>query len=192
MRLTLPIAVALVLAACAPPGAPPPGTTAAAAGVDQAQRRHEFPAASRAGAAASTSAGQAAGDPVRQPGPDPATAVRAFATAYINWTAATVTARLRTLASLSVGQARAAMTLAASETARDYELRRSGVANQGTVEAVAPLGTNARYVVVTRELTTATATQAYRGLRPAWHVTLATVAHLANGGWALSGWQPEN
>ncbi len=51
-----------------------------------------------------------------------------------------MTARLRALAALSVGQARAAMTLAASQTATDYELRRGGVANHGTVEAVAPLG----------------------------------------------------
>jgi hypothetical protein len=207
------IGSALVVAACAPPAPSSPASTAASS-VATAQRRHEFPATS-------APVREAVGDPRA----DPESAVRAFAGAYINWTAATVTARLRTLASLSVGQARAAMTLAASETARDYELRRSGVANHGTVEAVAPVnggpgggsggggagapgsgaagapgggaagapgGGPGQYVVVTRELTTATATDAYRGLRPAWHVALATVTRLATGGWALSGWQPEN
>jgi hypothetical protein len=119
--------------------------------------------------------------------------VRAFATAYINWTAPNLTRRLRALAALSVGQARAAMTLAAAQTARDYELRRGGVANSGTVEAVAPIrGRANQFAVVTRELTTASASDAYRGLKPAWHVALATVTPAPDGGWTLSGWQPEN
>ncbi len=123
----------------------------------------------------------------------PLAVVRDFGTAYINWTAATVTARLRELAALTIGQARAAMTLAAAQTAQDYELRRGGVRNSGTVQAVAPVsGQAGQYVVVTRELTTATNSNAYRGLRPAWHVTLATVSRLAGGGWALSAWQPES
>jgi hypothetical protein len=97
------------------------------------------------------------------------------------------------LARASIGQARSAMALAAAQTAGDYELRRGGVSNQGTVEAVAPLaGRPDEYVVVTRELTTATDTTVYQGLRPAWHVTLATVTQLAPGRWVLSGWQPES
>jgi hypothetical protein len=171
--------VALVPAACAPLNTTARGRTAAA-GVAQAERTHELPSKPRAGAS-----------PQGHPSPDPERAVRAFADAYINWTAATVTARLRALAGLSVGQARAAMTLAASETARDYELRRGGVANHGTVEVVARLRPG-QYVVVTRELTSASVSDAYRGLRPAWHVALATVTRVAGGGWALSGWQPEN
>jgi hypothetical protein len=150
--------------------------------VSQAERSHEYPAA-----------GHAPGANTGRPARDPRGAVRAFATAYINWTAATVTAQLRALAALSVGQARAAMALAASETARDYELRRGGVANAGTVEAVAPVtGSQNQYAVVTRELTTATASDAYRGLRPAWHVTVATVVRVGASGWAIGGWQPEN
>jgi hypothetical protein len=159
-------------------------TATDAASVAQAQRTHEFPAPS------ATARGR---ERVHATRPDPVSAVRSFATAYINWTAATVTARLRALASLSVGQARAAMTLGASETARDYELHRSRVANQGMVEAVAPVsGRRRQFVVVTREVTTATATAAYRGLHAAWHVALATVTAVPGGGWALSGWQPEN
>ena len=68
------------------------------------------------------------------------------------------------------------VTLAAAQTARDYELRRGGLANSGIVEAIAPvIGQRDTYAVVTRERTTATATDAYRGLAPSWHVALATV-----------------
>jgi hypothetical protein len=99
---------------------------------------------------------------------------------------------MRTLAAASIGQARSAMQLTAANTAQDYELRRGGVANMGTVEAIAPrLGSHDAYVVVTREQTTATNTNAYQGLRPAWHLTIATVQQVGPGAWVLSGWQPE-
>jgi hypothetical protein len=120
-------------------------------------------------------------------------AIRAFAAAYINWNAQTVSADMRSLAARSVGQARAAMTLASAETADDYELRRGGIANAGTVEAISPLrGHQNEYVVVTEESTTASNTTAYQGLGPAWHLALATVQMMPGGEWALSGWQPEN
>jgi hypothetical protein len=178
------LGAALVLAGCAPLDSRPPSTSTVASAVARAERSHEYPAAGHPAQAQANT---------RRPARDPSGAVRAFATAYINWTATTVTGQLRTLAALSVGQARAAMALAASETAHDYELHRGGVANTGTVEAVAPVtGSQNQYAVVTRELTTATADDAYRGLRPAWHVTLATVVRVGAGGWAISGWQPEN
>jgi hypothetical protein len=120
-------------------------------------------------------------------------AVRRFARAYINWTADSVGRDMSELASASIGQARSALQLAAAQAAGDYELKRGGIANSGTVEAVAPLTTSRnQYVVVTRESTTATADAAYQGLRPAWHVTIATVARLPSRGWVLSGWQPES
>ena len=123
----------------------------------------------------------------------PEHAVRRFATAYINWTADSVGRDMSELASASVGQARSALQLAAAQTTGDYELKRGGIANSGTVEAVTPLTTNRnQYVVVTRESTTATADAAYQGLRPAWHVTIATVARVPSRGWVLSGWQPES
>jgi hypothetical protein len=119
--------------------------------------------------------------------------VRVFATAYINWTAGSVKRVLLALAARSVGQARSAMELAAAQTGGDYELHRGGIGNSGTVEAVAPLAGHAtQYVVVTRETTTATNTTVYAGLRPAWHVTVATVRRLAGGAWVVSGWQPES
>ena len=100
---------------------------------------------------------------------------------------------MRELAARSIGQARAATQLAAAQTAEDYELQRGGIANTGTVEAVAPLAANVdQYAVVTRELTTATATTAYQGLRAAWHVAIATVTQVSPGSWVVSGWQPES
>jgi hypothetical protein len=120
-------------------------------------------------------------------------AIDAFAGAYINWTARSVSEDMQRLAAGSIGQARSAMELAAAQTAGDYELAQGGIANIGAVEAIAPLaGRRGRYVVVTRELTTATATTVYQGLAPAWHLTIATVTRLASGAWVVSGWQPEN
>ena len=119
----------------------------------------------------------------------------AFARAYINWTAATVSRRLASLALASIGQARSEMSLEAAQTAGDSQLRAGGIANHGDVEAVAALtGAADRYVVVTREATSASNTTAYQGLQPAWHVTIATVTLVARPRerWVVSGWQPES
>jgi hypothetical protein len=173
------------LPGCAAIGAPP-SVTATAAGsqaakVAQAQRTHEFSSPAPPPQTASAGAENAVG------------AVRAFASAYINWNARTVVARMRILAAASVGQASAATQLTAAQAARDYELQRGGIANSGAVEAVAGLPRSRdQFVVVTRESTSATATTAYQGLRPAWHVALATVVRLRGGGWVLSAWQPES
>jgi hypothetical protein len=124
--------------------------------------------------------------------PTPAAAVRTFAHTYINWTAADVAKRMHTLARASVGQARAELQLEAAETKADKELHRGGVANSGVVEAVSPLR-GKEYVVVTLEQTTATASSAYDGLAPAWHVAVATVrAGDDHRRWVVSGWQPES
>jgi hypothetical protein len=142
---------------------------------------HEYPSPP----AARERAGGAAGSP--------SAAVSAFAHAYINWTAGSVSADMHTLAARSIGQARAAMALAAAQTAHDYELQRDGIGNSGSVEAVAPLKRHpAQFVVVTRESTTATATTAYQGLQPAWHVALATVSEIAPGSWVVSAWEPQS
>jgi hypothetical protein len=167
------LVVALTASACS--ALPPPPKTPLA----QAQATHEYPSA-----------------PVHQTAlglPTATDAIDVFATAYINWTAATVSSRMRALAKLSVGQARSAVLLAAAQTAQDYELARSGIANSGTVEAIAPLaGSGDEYVVVTKERTSASNTTAYRGLAAAWHLSLASVARVPTGGWAVSSWQPEN
>jgi hypothetical protein len=161
--------------------APAAHASPAPAAIAQAQATHEYPSPPPP---PQTAAGGT---------PSPAQAVSAFASQYINWTAETVAARMRTLAAQTVGQARSAMTLTAAETATDYELRQGGIANHGTVEAVAPLPRHRyQYIVVTLESTTATNTTAYQGLLPAWHVALATVTELSPGRWVLSAWQPEN
>jgi hypothetical protein len=119
--------------------------------------------------------------------------IEAFATAYINWTAQSVAPTMRALTRITVGQARSEVSLTAAQTAQDYELKRGGIANSGVVEAIAPvLGRRDQYAVVTRERTTATNTTAYQGLRPAWHLALATVTQLPGGQWVISSWQPEN
>ncbi len=180
-RLTAIVAPTLVLAGCALPG---PSTlrprTTATTPLAIAAATHEYPSP----APHETALGA----------PTPVAAITAFATAYINWDAGTVTARLLALARSSVGQARSAMELAAGQSASDYELQRGGIANRGVVEAVAPAGAAGagRWVLVTEERTTATATNAYQGLRPAWHVTLVTVTSPRPGRWVISGWQPEN
>jgi hypothetical protein len=183
------IAVALVgvsVCGCAslvpppPAGAPPPPAGGPASPVAEAQATHEYRSAPA--------------PPESAPGSSSAIlAVAEFAAGYINWDAGTVSGDMRRLAAASVGQARSAMELAAGQTAGDYELRRGGIANRGLVEAIAPLGGQpGQYVVVTREQTTATATTAYQGLQPAWHVAIATVARLGPNRWAVSGWQPES
>ncbi len=149
--------------------------------VSVAQTTHERPSPPTAPQRAASSAAT------------PVAAVRAFALAYINWTPDDVTGHMRALAAASVGQARAAMQLAAAQTGGDYELQQGGISNHGTVEAIAPqAGRRDRYLVVTLERTTATVTTLYQGLRPAWHVAVATVLELTPGRWVLSGWQPEN
>jgi hypothetical protein len=178
-----PAAALLCALACAGCGhsAPRRSTRSAQSALAEAQATHEY-----AGPAPSPQT-------ARNGAPTATEAVRAFVTAYINWNAHTVSGRMRALAAESIGQARAAMTLAAAETADDYELRRGGIANTGKVEAVAPLSAHQNeYVVVTEESTTATNTTAYQGLRPAWHIALATVQRRPGGRWVLSGWQPEN
>ncbi len=166
---------------CAGCGATHHKTPAPRSKLAQAQATHEYPSPPPPPQTATGATSTAA------------QAVRAFATAYINWTAQTVTADMASLAKRSVGQARSAMALAAAQTADDYELQRGGIANQGTVEAVAPLPRHRdQYVVVTLESTTATNTTAYQGLKPAWHVALATATEQPGAGWVLSGWQPEN
>ena len=121
-------------------------------------------------------------------------AIAAFATGYINWTAADGRPRgMRALAQLSVGQARSAMALAAAQTAQDYELSAAGSPTRArSRRSPRCSGARRQYVVVTREQTTATNTTAYQGLaRPGtsrWPPSRGSTT----GGWAVSGWQPEN
>jgi hypothetical protein len=182
------LAMGGALVGCADLGAPA-GTQASSTAVRtptptsklaQAQATHEYPSPAPPPETASAGAST------------PTQAILRFAGAYINWNADTVAGTMKALAAQSVGQARSAMSLAAAQTAGDYELQQGGIANSGTVQAIAPLlNHREQYVVVTRELTIASNTTAYQGLRPAWHLAIATVVELRGGQWALSGWQPE-
>ena len=102
-------------------------STGTAAKVAQAERTHEYPAGPPPPQTTSAATSAAA------------TAVRRFSTGYINWNATTVTRRMQALALASVGQARAAMALAAAQTRNDYELRHGGIANRGVVGHMAGL-----------------------------------------------------
>jgi hypothetical protein len=185
VRLLTVLAAALALSGCSAlsVGSSTTATsrprTSEAAKVADANRTHEYqgPVAHQ----------NAAGFPTQLD------AVRVFATAYINWTPRTISQRMRALATISIGQARAAVALVASQSVQDYELKRGGVANSGTVKAVAPvLGAAREYAVVTIERTRTSDPSVYAGLRPAWHLALATVAPVRGGGWAVSSWQPES
>jgi hypothetical protein len=148
--------------------------------VARAQRTHEIPT-------------PAPGEQALGGWRSPVQAVQVFAQTYINWTADTVATHLHVLAQAAIGQARSAMTLAAGQVGHDSSIALGGVANSGTVEGIAPVtGEDNVYAVVTRERTTATHSNAYHGLRPAWHVTLATVTEVYGRLWTISGWQPEN
>src|SRR5262249_59906153 len=110
------------------------------------------------------------------PSPSAITAVAIFATAYINWNADTVSHVMGALAAHSIGQARSATQLTAADTVKDYELKRSGIANSGEVKAIAPLaGRPNHFVVVTLERTTAANSTPHQGLKPAWQPTRAPV-----------------
>jgi hypothetical protein len=164
----------------APGGSSVRGGSSIAGVVARADRTHEVP----------TPPGR---QPVAGGWRTPTQAVYVFATQYINWTSRDVSARLRALARVSVGQARSAVSAAAAETASDDELQRGQIANSGAVEAIAPvIGHRDEYAVATRERTTGSRTAVYQGIAPEWHLALATVTRLPGGLWVLSDWQPEN
>jgi hypothetical protein len=123
--------------------------------------------------------------------PTPQAALARYAAAYLNWNAGNVIQVQRTLASISLGQARAQAQQAAASAARDPQLARSHVANHGQAIAIAP-GQHAaagQWVIVTSEQTTGDGD--YHGLPPTLHVIYAQLTD--NGqGWIVSEWQPQN
>lgn len=176
----------LFLAGCGGGGAhrtTPPQLSPSARAVARAEATHEYPSPA-------APAQHARGSPsARQ-------AITAFARLYINWNAEDVSAHMTRLARASIGQARSEMVLAAAETRADTTIQQGGISNRGAVEAVVALNERSgRFLVVTREATRASASGAYQGLAPAWHVTLATVAQVgppATRRWVVSEWRPES
>ena len=103
----------------------------------------------------------------------------------MNWTAGTLAADERRLASLSTGQARAqALAEGAhpSPTVGRVQRgeRRGHRRGRGTERG--------RWAVVTVEQTNGYGP--YQGLPATSHVTWATVARVVGGGWVVSGWYP--
>ena len=122
--------------------------------------------------------------------PTPPAALKQYAHLYVNWTADTVAAVQRELASLSEGQARAQAMQAAASYTRDQTLTHSGVANSGHLVAVTPsLTTPGQWVLVTSEQTTGKGD--YSGLPPTLHVIYAQVTRTPKG-WVVSEWAPQN
>ena len=122
--------------------------------------------------------------------PSPQAALARYAGLFVNWTAGTLAADQRALASLSTGQARAqalAEGMHPSPTVARY-----AVSNAGSVVAIAEgRGTErGRWAVVTVEQTNGQGP--YQGLPATSHVAWATVARVAGGGWVVSGWYPGN
>jgi hypothetical protein len=120
----------------------------------------------------------------------PAGAIAQFATLYMNWTWRTLAAHERKLAALSVGPTRLAEQQAAAAAISDSTIARSHVYNNGQIISIAPSRTNPKqWVVVTREQTGGNSQ--YDGLQASYHVTLAELAQLKNGGWTVSEWLPQ-
>jgi hypothetical protein len=119
----------------------------------------------------------------------PQIALRRYALAYTNWTARSLPATERRLASLAIGPARLTAEQLAASTSATVELAANHVQNKGVVLAIAPgLGPAvSQWVVVTQEQTAGTGP--YAGLPPTLHVTLARTERL-DGGWVISSWTP--
>jgi hypothetical protein len=117
----------------------------------------------------------------------PQVALARYAVVYVNWSAATLAADGRKLASLSTGQARAQALAEGSDP--PPSVARYDVSNSGSVVAIAA-GQGAergRWAIVTDEQTNGYGP--YQGLPATSHVTWATVARVARG-WIVSGWYP--
>jgi hypothetical protein len=121
----------------------------------------------------------------------PVQALRLYTRLYINWTATTIGAHQRQLATLSQGTARAAALQAAASYGRDAELKNSHVANTGAVVSISSGQgpQRGRWVIVTSEHTTGSGD--YTGLPASAHVTYAHLTHTIHG-WVIDQWSPQN
>jgi hypothetical protein len=197
LRLPAALAIALILAGC--------GLT------DPYTNQHSETISSTSTSTTSTIATATNADPVPERGgtipssaqaarndttaaagrPTPQAALEQYVQLDINWTAKTVARVQQQLAAISIGQARAQALQAAASYERDSTLQASGVANTGTVIAIAPGQGPATdwWVVVTRESTTGKGD--YAGLPATDHVTNAQVEHTRNG-FVVSAWSPQS
>ncbi len=121
--------------------------------------------------------------------PTPQMALRRYALAYTNWTAANLPVHEHQLASLAIGPARLAAEQTAASGSAIASLARSRVENRGVVIAIAAGEGPARrqWVILTQEQTTGTGD--YAGLPPTLHITYAQVRRV-NHRWAVRTWDP--
>ena len=120
----------------------------------------------------------------------PESALERYARLYVNWSAPTVAADQRELATISLDQARAQALQAATSYAHEQTLQHSGVANSGHAVAItSSITTPGQWVIVTSEQTTGKGD--YAGLPPTLHVTYAQVTRTSSG-WVVSEWAPQN
>jgi hypothetical protein len=124
-------------------------------------------------------------------GSTPRVALERYAQLYINWTASTVAADQRELATMSLGSARAQALQAAASYQHDTTLLKSAVTNTGTVVSIAKGEGTAvgDWVVVTSETTSARGD--YEGLPATLHVTYAQLTHTSKG-WTVTAWEPRS
>jgi hypothetical protein len=123
--------------------------------------------------------------------PSPQAALRRYALAYTNWSAAGLVAHERQLAALAVGPARLAAEQLAAAHGTTAGLLADQVHNTGVVLAIAAGEgpDRGQWIVVTWEQTTGRGP--YTGLPAAPHVTEARVAQHGQG-WAVSEWRPKS
>lgn len=120
----------------------------------------------------------------------PAAAVEAFARLYVNWTYRTLAGNQRRLAAMSVGPARLAERQAVAASRADTTIVRGHIYNSGQIVSVAPERSHtATWVLVTHEQTGGSSE--YEGLRAAYHVTLAKLAHIPQG-YVIESWLPQS
>jgi hypothetical protein len=149
------------------------------------------PVPERGGTVSSSQAVSEDAPPAGLGAPSPRAALRRYALTYTNWSAASLAAHERELATLAVGPARlAAEQMVASQSAA-AALAANHVENKGVVlsitEGEGPA--QAQWVIVAEERTSGSG--AYAGLPAGLHVTLARVERLGRR-WTVSRWSPQD
>jgi hypothetical protein len=108
-----------------------------------------------------------------------------FATAWINWTAASLPAQRTTLAALATGELAGRLRQDAAQALRSRLQEVTGAYSRGRYVGVIPQP-NGQLVLVTYEQAAPEGGAQPQG---AYHVYLARAQHTSSG-WRLSGWQP--
>ncbi len=157
---------------------------------------YQHPTTTTATSSTSTSTTPTTGDiapaAVAPAGADsPQAAIARYATAEINWTAATLGADQRHLAAISLGAARAMALQTAATYSTGSQLQHSQVTNRGQITSIAAGQgpASGEWVITTREHTTGAGD--YAGLPTQPHIYYARLRHTPTG-WQITQWSPQN